>query len=234
MEKLFHRPALNEAVRDYVKRYILENKLNGGDPLPPETRLAQDLGIARSSVREAIKALQSLGIVEVRQGDGLYVREYNFDPILEILNYSLRSDPRRLAELMQIRTWLEAAVIGDAVRLISEADLLELDSIMDAWEARIRTGEPHVELDERFHCILYGALNNLTLLKFIEVFWIAFDNLHIPIIQASDPSVELADHRAILEAVKARDALLARQRLVAHFDHLRDRISATMEAPETA
>ena len=95
MQKPLRGPALSKAVRDYVKQYILDHKLQGGDALPPETQLAHDLGVGRSSVREAVKALQSLGIVEVRHGDGLYVREYNMDPILETLSFGLRSGPAR-------------------------------------------------------------------------------------------------------------------------------------------
>jgi DNA-binding FadR family transcriptional regulator len=95
MQKSLRGPALSKAVRDYVKQYILENDLKGGDPLPPETHLVQELGVGRSSVREAIKSLQSLGIVEARHGDGLYVREYNMDPILETLSFSMRGDPVR-------------------------------------------------------------------------------------------------------------------------------------------
>jgi DNA-binding FadR family transcriptional regulator len=224
MEKLLRRPALNEAVRDYVKRYIVENKLNGGDPLPPETQLAQELGVGRSSVREAIKALQSLGIVEARRGDGLYVREYNFDPILEILNYSVRSDPVRLAELMQIRVWLETVVIGDAVMEIGDAQLAQLDAVIAEWRARVQAGEDHTDLDERFHCILYGILENQTLLKLIEVFWIALDSQDVASIRASDPVAELAQHQAILEAVRARDVSTSRRLLVEHFAHLKERI----------
>ena len=228
MEKLLRRPALNEAVRDYVKRYIVENKLNGGDPLPPETQLAQELGVGRSSVREAVKALQSLGIVEARQGNGLYVREYNFDPILEILNYSVRSDPERLAELMQIRVWLEAVVIGDAVKAIGDKELAQLDDVIAEWQARVQAGEDHIDLDERFHCILYGILNNQTLLKLIEVFWIALDSQDVASIRASDPLVELAQHRAILEAVRARDVSTSRRLLVEHFAHLKERIQSAV------
>ena len=92
METSLRRPALNELIRDYVKQYILDQGLCAGDPLPSEIQLAQELGVGRSSVREAIKALQSLGIVEVRHGEGLYVRPYTFDPILETLSFGMRFD----------------------------------------------------------------------------------------------------------------------------------------------
>lgn len=234
MEKPLRGPALNEAIRNYVKQYILDNKLDGGDPLPPESQLAQDLGVGRSSVREAVKALQSLGIVEVRHGNGLFVREYNFDPILEILSYGMQFDPVRLAELFQVRIWLEAAVIGDAVRQIGPAELAELERTLEAWKWRVMAGEPHADLDERFHCVLYGSLNNQTLLKLFEVFWITFENLGIKDIQDSDPLAELEHHQAILEAVRAGNGPQARQRLIEHFNPLQMRIDRAIAQREAA
>lgn len=225
MEKPFRRPALNEAVRDYVKRYIVEHGLTAGDALPPETQLAEELGVGRSSVREAVKALQSLGIIEVRHGEGLYVREYNFDPILETLGYGLRLDETMLAQLAQIRFLLERAAIEDAVQQISEQDLAQLEHVITIWRQRVQAQQPYVDLDKEFHRILYGALNNPMLIKLIEVFWVVFESVDNPIIQEEKPlDQEIADHQAILAAMQARDAELAKQRLMQHFAHLHARI----------
>ena len=234
MEKPLRGPALNEAVRNYVKQYILDNNLKAGDPLPPETQLAQQLGVGRSSVREAIKALQSLGIVEVKHGTGLYVREYNFDPILETLSYGMRFDPNILAEFLQIRIWLESSVIGEAVTQIGAKDIAQLDAVMAAWTERVEAGQQYADLDEQFHRILYTTLNNQTLMKLFEVFWIAFQNLDLEMIQTSEPSVELKEHRHILEAVKEGDVSLTRQRLVQHFSRLQDRLRRVIGAGESA
>ena len=92
MQSSFRRPVLNELIRDYVKQHILDHGLSAGDPLPSETQLAQELGVGRGSVREAIKALQSLGIVEVRHGDGLYVRPY----FIECFSDDLVDPPHRV------------------------------------------------------------------------------------------------------------------------------------------
>jgi DNA-binding FadR family transcriptional regulator len=235
MAKPFRRPVLNELIRNYVKQYILDHGLSAGDPLPPETQLAHDLGVGRSSVREAIKALQSLGIVEVRHGDGLYVREYNFDPILETLGFGIRFDTTTLSELAQIRFLLEGATIEDAVKRIGLQDLDRLDNLMEVWKQRARDGEPHSALDEEFHSILYGVLNNEALVKLFKVFWLVFANLKDPVIQDIKPAdQEWCDHQAILEAVKARNAKLARQRLMDHFDHLRKRIERAIELSNVA
>jgi DNA-binding FadR family transcriptional regulator len=241
MEKPLRGPALSKAVRDYVKQYILDHKLQGGDPLPPETQLAQDLGVGRSSVREAVKALQSLGIVEVRHGDGLYVREYNMDPILETLSFGLRSGPARLFELLQIRLWVEKAALEEAVCRIDQSEIEDLDQLMHNWgEIARQAQEPYegdfaADLDEEFHSKLYSTLNNHTLNKLFEVFWIAFDDLDLPLLEISDPKHTYEDHRQILEAVKMKDPSRAGELLDSHFDDIRGRIKLALEAatPET-
>lgn len=232
MEKSLRRIPVHQAVRHYVKQFILDQGLAPGDALPPETQLAQKLGVGRSSVREAIKALESLGIVEVRHGDGLYVREYNFASFLEALDYGVSFDTNTLADLTQIRRLLEGATIEDAVACIDENGLARLEAILESWQERIAAGEPHVELDEAFHRVLYGALNNQALLKLLEVFWLTFRNLDAPAIPSADPVLELEEHWAILSAVKARDAVLSRHHLLKHFEHLEGRISAAQGLPE--
>lgn len=224
-----HGAALHEAVRDYIKQYILENKLKPGDSLPPEGQLAEELGVGRSSVREAVKALQSLGIVEARQGNGLYVREYNFDPVLEILSYGMRFNHTILLEFFQIRLWLEAAIIGDAVRQIEADQMAQLEAVLEGWVKRTESGQAWADLDKQFHEILYQTLNNQTLLKLLEVFWLAYDKLDLAGIYDADPAEELADHQAILDAIKRGDPDLTRQRLLANFTHFQSRIERGIE-----
>lgn len=220
----FRRPTLSRAIRHYVKQYILDAALSAGDLLPPEGELAQQLGVGRSSVREAIRALESLGIVEVRHGNGIYVREYNFDPVLETISFGMHFDTKTLAELTQIRIWLEAAVVEEAVNRATPEVIARLEAILAGWADRIQAGEEASDLDEQFHRTLYGSLNNDTLMKLFEVFWIAFENLQIETIHQADPGVELSDHQAILEAVKSRNAGLARRLLLKNFSHIQERI----------
>jgi len=170
MKQSLRGPALYTAVRDYIKQYILENDLKPGDPLPPEGQLVEDLGVGRSSVREAVKSLQSVGIVDVRQGDGLYVRELNFDPMLEAFIFGMKFDPNTLVELLQIRTWLEVSVIGDAVGHLTAEDLTRLEAVLKEWEERVRDGEEYSDLDESFHQIIYGVLDNQTLMNLFSAF----------------------------------------------------------------
>jgi DNA-binding FadR family transcriptional regulator len=222
-------PALYQAVRDYIKRYILENDLQPGDPLPPEGQLVEVLGVGRSSVREAVKSLQSLGIIDVRKGDGLYVREINFDPMLETFIFGMQFNPHTLAELLQIRIWLEAAVIGDAVNHVSEDDLAKLDAVLVSWRERIQAGKEYADLDEAFHKIIYGVFNNQTLMKLFSVFWIVFLSLNDEITHDPDPELVLLNHQAIVDAIRNRDPGGTRKQLMRHFDQIEERIQIYLE-----
>ncbi|HZQ05535.1 MAG TPA: GntR family transcriptional regulator, partial [Anaerolineae bacterium] len=83
------RQLLYQTVQEEIKNYIIENELRAGDPLPTEGELARQLDISRNSVREAVKSLEALGILEARSGSGLFVRNFNFDSILDNLPYGI-------------------------------------------------------------------------------------------------------------------------------------------------
>jgi DNA-binding FadR family transcriptional regulator len=217
MTKPLRRPVLSEAIRDYLRQYIVDHNLNPGDPLPPEAQLAQEMGVGRGSVREAIKSLQSLGVVEVRHGEGLYVRAFSFAPMIETVKYGMRFNAKSLSELAQIRYFLERAAIEEAVQRIGEDDIERMEELIQTWEARVQNGEGHGDLDEQFHRILHGCLDNHMFVQLFELFWVAFQGLGD---QGRSPEEDLRNHREILDAVKAHDLEAARGFLADHYEHL--------------
>lgn len=225
MKQSLRGPALYTSIRDYIKEYILKHDLKPGDSLPPEGQLVEELGVGRSSVREAVKSLQSVGIVDVRQGNGLFVRELNFDPMLETFLFGMKFDPRTLAELLQIRIWLEVAVIGDAVNHIGPEEVERLEGLLVEWNQRVKAGEEYSDLDESFHEIIYGVLENQSLMKLFSVFWVSFTSLESEITRDADPENVVASHRLIVEAIKAKDSSQVRSELLKHFDNIKDRIA---------
>ncbi|HRF49658.1 MAG TPA: FadR/GntR family transcriptional regulator [Anaerolineales bacterium] len=225
MKQSLRGQALYRSVVDHIKGYILDHDLHPGDPLPPEGQLADDLGVGRSSVREAVKSLQSLGIIEVRPGNGLFVRELNFDPMIEAFKFGMSFDTRTVEELLQVRIWLESAVIGDAVQRIGLEQIKELDAVLAAWEVQSRSGSESLEFDEEFHRILYSVLDNETLMRLFDVFWESFRSLEVDTIRSSDPVEELRAHRAIRDSVANGDAAQTRARLLDHFQHVRARLA---------
>ena len=155
--------------------YIEDNRLEAGDPLPPEVDLAQQLGVGRNSVREAIKALESLGVLETRRGVGVFVKAFSFQPLLENLAYGLQISLRDVEEMREIRRVLETGLIDKTVAMIGEDDIAAL-ARGDRAHARQApsAGESFAEEDQHFHQLLFRCQDNHTLSALIDVFWTAF------------------------------------------------------------
>ena len=232
MEGKARGQSLTHQVTDYIKDYIVEHNLQEGDSIPSEGQIAETLGISRSPVREAVKSLRSLGIVDVRHGEGLFVREWNFDPLLENLEFGIRTSPKKLAELYEVRKWLEMSVIEESVNRITDDEVLELEIIMLQWEKAVKSGEEYIHFDEKFHQIILGTMQNETLLKLFAAFWITFKNLKDINLQSPDKERVLNEHRAIVTAIKDRDGKEAKSAMYKQFIGFQDRIQNIVEQYE--
>lgn len=231
IKPLARPPLLHVSVQESLRSYIEENKLSAGAALPPETFLAQQLGVGRNSVREAIKALESVGILETRRGIGVFVKEFSFAPLLDNLAYGLQASLRDVEELQEIRRVLETGLIDRTIEMIGEEDIAELRRLTDRMRQRAERGESFAEEDQQFHQLLFRCQNNKMLSALIDIFWSAFykasdlTNLTNP-----NPLATWRDHHEIVEAVAARDVELARRRLGEHYSGIRRVIA--MNRPE--
>lgn len=122
-----------------VMRLILDRKLRAGAPLPTETELMEDLGVSRNSVREALKALQALDIVDIRHGYGTYVGQASLMPLVDGLTFRTLArhdgDTAALAEILQVREVLEEGLVRRVVGTLTDAELDELEAFVDRAEA---------------------------------------------------------------------------------------------------
>lgn len=210
---------LHVSVQEALKAYIAENRLAPGMPLPAEGELAQQLGVSRGSVREAIRGLGSLGIVESRRGIGVFVADFSFAPLLENLTFGLRHSVREIAEVLQVRRALEVGLVGDAVRLAGEAEIAELRRITERMRVRAERGESFAEEDQAFHQAMFQGLGNVTLLRLLDVFWLAFFKAADDLTLANpDPMATWRDHHAIVDALARGDVAAARIQLDRHYD----------------
>src|SRR5687768_6199832 len=218
-------PLLYRSVQDRIKRYILEHELEGGDALPPETHLVRDLGVSRSSVREAVKALESLGILETRPGRGLFVRPFSLDPILDNLAYSLLFDRNSIAELLEVREQLEAGLLGKAIAAISPAQVALLRSLVERMREKAERGLNFPEEDRFFHRTIAEATGNHLLLKLLDVFWTVFSRSRdrsVTVNSALDRTWR--SHAAILAAIEEQDVSRARTAMAEHFRDIDERV----------
>lgn len=218
MARLSRAPLLHVTVQESLKDYIEANALKAGDPLPPETFLAQQLGVGRNSMREAIKSLESLGILETRRGIGVFVKEFSFKPLLDNLAYGLQDSLRDVEELREIRRVLETGLIDKTIEMVSPDDLAKLRKVTAQMKKRAERNESFALEDQEFHQLLFRCQNNHMLSALIDIFWVAFNkasnfnNLDNP-----NPLDTWRDHHEIVEAVANKNVEQARRRLDDHY-----------------
>jgi len=228
-------PQLHAIVLEELRNYIQQNRLQPGDPLPPESELAARLGVGRNSVREAIKALESLGILEVRRGIGVFVKKFSFQPLLDNLGYGLGVSLRDVEELRDIRRVLETGLIHRTIEVISEEELAALRAVTETMRERAERGESFAEQDQQFHQLLFRCQNNTMLVGLIDVFWRAFYAAsNFANLRNSDPMVTWRDHHEIVEAIAAKDVERARARLDAHYAGIMQIIELNKQSMRTA
>ena len=207
----------DEAI-EKIKGMIVSGELGPGDRLPREADLAVRLGLSRSSLREAVRALSLVRILDVRQGDGTYVTSLEPSLLLDALSFvvDLHQD-RSVLELLEARRVLEAEAAGLAAQRITEEQLNELRRVLAAMPA-CNSVEEFVENDIGFHRTIATASGNAVIAKLL-------DSLSGPTIRArlwrgitQGGAIErtTAEHRAILNALEHRRPELARAWMTVH------------------
>ncbi|WP_044530510.1 FadR/GntR family transcriptional regulator [Herbaspirillum sp. B65] len=160
-----------------IKRFIEERGLTLGDALPPEGMLAEELGMSRPSLREAVKSLESLGILESRHGEGIYVKGFSFDTILDNLPYAFAVDGKQLRELLQVRAAIETGAAPAILQHMSAAQLKTLRQQADHMLVLARSGEDVGAEDRQFQATLYGCLDNAFLSTLTDLLWRMFHRM---------------------------------------------------------
>ena len=193
--------------------------------------MAQKLGISRPSLREAIRVLQTLGVVESRHGTGTFVGEFSLNPLVDGLAFNIRiqsdeSAVRTIRELLQVRELLERSLITDVAASTSEEVIQELDHLVGRMEQRAVAKEEFSEEDREFHQILYTELGNPLIVQLIHAFWDVFDRLRADLPEViGDLGEIVAHHRRITDALRNRDGTAAEQAMSDHFAGIRGRVS---------
>src|SRR4030066_47388 len=212
---------LQGLIQEQLKLYIIENGMKSGDPFPTEYDLAERIGISRTAIREALKRLETLGIIEVRPGVGRFIREFNLEAILKGLPYNLEMDIKNFQEILEVRFCLESWFIGKDINKFTKENIAQSKEILEKLEFQVLSNFEEKELVEthsQFHCTLYKNSNNSLLINLIKIFSTVQRNLVLlHRYKTKDKNSFIRQHKLLLEAIEKRDSRLAQKRLEEHF-----------------
>ncbi|MFE7135674.1 FadR/GntR family transcriptional regulator [Streptomyces sp. NPDC057638] len=222
--------AVTDEAIERIKGMIVSGALRPGDRLPKESELATELGLSRNSLREAVRALSLIRILDVRQGDGTYVTSLDPQLLLEALSFVVdfhRDDT--VLEFLAVRRILEPAATAMAAGRIDEAELDELAARMDALGATPSV-ESLVAADLEFHQRIVRASGNSVLCSLLEGLSGPTTRARIwrGLTQEDAVSRTLQEHRAILGALRDRDAEAARSWATVHVASVEQWLRATL------
>jgi DNA-binding FadR family transcriptional regulator len=210
--------AVTDEAIEKIKEMIVSGRLVPGDRLPKETDLAADLGLSRNSLREAVKALALIHVLDVRQGDGTYVTSLEPQLLLEAMSFvvDFHQDDTVL-EFLAVRRILEPAATALAAQLIAEEEIESLYKLLDSLGPE-PTMEVLVANDLEFHRRISAGSGNSVLCSLLDGLSGSTMRARLwrGITQENAISRTLTEHRAILDAIAARDAEVARSWATVH------------------
>src|SRR5437868_5539112 len=203
--EVIRRSKVYEQVARQLQQRIID-ELEPGDLLPPERELVQMLGVSRSSVRDAIRSLELVGLLEPRQGIGTVVREPSADSSAHPLAGILLQKRKMVGELLEVRKMIEPPLAGRAALHASEVAIAELEKILSRQKEKVRRGELAIEEDSEFHYAIALASANSVVLRVVGVRRDLLRETRERSLQVEGRQQEArAGDQRILAAVKRRD-----------------------------
>jgi GntR family transcriptional regulator, transcriptional repressor for pyruvate dehydrogenase complex len=211
---------ISVGIADQIRRAILEGKLEPGNRLPNERDMAERFGVSRVTVRDALRSLETSGLIDIRVGatGGAFVTAPSVEVVGEGISNMLalsKVDPDEIAEARLI---MEVGTVSLAVERADEQDIADLRELCDESERTFAAGEYHTDLSRAFHAALARAAHN----RAVELVAATFAGpLSMQAVRDREPQEwshehTVTEHRALVDAIVARDAEQARTVMTEH------------------
>ncbi|MDO5728304.1 MAG: FadR/GntR family transcriptional regulator [Actinomycetaceae bacterium] len=213
---------------DAIKALVLRNNLKPGDSLPTESTLCKELGVSRSSVREAIRKLEALNIVSVEHGRGTFVGSLSLDPLVQTLTFRAtlpgHGNFKALRDVVEVRRYIDLGCAEQVVSTFKGTQQPHLQQLVDQMIAQAEKKEMFLEQDIEFHLGLLSNLPNDIIKQLVQALWL----VHMAVIPqigleiASELEPTAFAHQAILDAAIDGDINAYRKAVIAHYEFLEE------------
>lgn len=212
-----------EQVADRIRLLILDSTFPPGRPLPAERQLAERFGVSRGSIRDALRILETIGLLATRHGQGTFAQELAVDrlvaPLASILSY--RQDLEE--ELMDVRRMFEPAVARVAATRVTDEDIVDLQRILEAQRKKLKTGRSAIVEDTAFHGVLARATRNRVIVSIMATLNdLLVESRTLALRQEGRPSRSMQGHEAVVAALRKRDGEAAATAMREHIDQIAD------------
>jgi len=230
-------PIKRESVATQVARrlveYIISGEIEPGGRMPSERQLAEAFGVGRSAMREALKSLSMIGLIDVRQGDGTYLKRADAALLPQIIEWGLLIGEQRTLDLVEARQCIEIDIAGLAAIRRTDADLADMERFIQRMERSSNDEDAFVDADVAFHLKLAEAARNSVLRDIhssIQALLRAWIGRVIHAADSTLPSFE--EHIPIFEAIRDQDLEAAKRAMERHMTSAAKRLETTLRAEE--
>jgi GntR family transcriptional repressor for pyruvate dehydrogenase complex len=224
------RTTLTASAFEQLISYVVNGAWRAGDRIPPERELCQQLGIARTSLREALKAMELIGMLDSRVGDGTFVcprSEFLSRPLLWAFT---GTDHEELRDIMEAREFLERDLAGLAAERATDAEIEAIAQTIQQMRACVANGESILELDLAFHLAIARAAHNEVLRNAVQLLRNLMKQwLMLKLLMPQVPGKVLKQHEAIYKAIKERDTVAARAAMWSHLEETSELVAQVVK-----
>lgn len=224
MLRAVKRKRIYQDIVAQIRRLLDGGRLKPGDQLPSERELSERFQVSRASVREALRTLESMGLVKIKSGEGTYVAS-SLEALLSPLASAILQQKDAFLDIFEARKIIEPELAALAARRAGPEEIQQMEGILEEQARQIAEGETGMDADTAFHAILAQAAKNKVFLKLNDSIVDSLHetrerSLHIP----GRPARSLAGHRDILKAIRGKDPARARKAMLGHLEAIEHNI----------
>jgi GntR family transcriptional repressor for pyruvate dehydrogenase complex len=230
-EHLEHKRIFEEVV-DMIVQRIRTGDLAVGQKLPPERVLAEEMGVSRTSLREAMRALESMGYISSITGGGNYVNSVSLEHVLSPLSAMMAQDKKLAFDIIEMRQHLEVHMAARAAKNATKQQIAQIYSAILNMQSEIEGGGNGINGDNQFHMEIARASQNKAFAIIVElVAELLAESRRATLNLPGQPTKSLDDHQAIFEAIRDGDEARAAEAMAEHLTKAQKNLIQSEENP---